>query len=110
MTPLAPRLTDTMPSRPWLADGMITPLVPYAMRGAIWYQGEANVKPRPQLYHKQLTTLVGDWRARWGQGDFSFLWVQLPNYQTPQKAPVESTGRVWVREGDEDRSVAAALV
>lgn len=76
-----------------LFNGMIAPLVPYALRGAIWYQGEANSGPgKAELYQYQLPLLVQDWRARWGEGDFSFGWVQLPNFNGP--------GRNWplVRE------------
>jgi len=50
------------------------------------------------LYGDQLSTLINDWRARWGQGDFPFAWVQLPNFHKLQTEPVESTGWVTVRE------------
>lgn len=76
-----------------LFNGKIAPLVPYAMRGAIWYQGEANSTPeKVPFYNEQLSLLVTDWRKRWGQGDFPFAWVQLPNFI--------GTGRDWptVRE------------
>jgi sialate O-acetylesterase len=53
----------------------ILPVIPYAIRGALWWQGEWNAND--PLYHKELTTLITDWRARWGQGDFPFLFVQL---------------------------------
>lgn len=79
-----------------LFNGKINPLVPYAIRGALWYQGEHNSGNGP-LYGVQLPTLIKDWRARWGQGEFPFAWVQLPNYMTPQKAPVE-TGWPSIRE------------
>lgn len=67
-----------------LFNGMIAPLVPYAIRGAIWYQGESNASTEEtgKLYAVQLPLLIKDWRARWGQGDFPFAWVQLPNFQT----------------------------
>lgn len=77
-----------------LFNGMIAPLIPFALRGAIWYQGEANTRPeRASYYQYQLPLLVKDWRARWGQGSFPFAWVQLPNFNGP--------GRNWpvVREG-----------
>lgn len=76
-----------------LFNGKIAPLIPYALRGAVWYQGEANSSPdKAPLYRHQLTLLIKDWRARWGQGDFPFAWVQLPNFDGP--------GRDWpiVRE------------
>ncbi|MFA6546094.1 MAG: sialate O-acetylesterase [Limisphaerales bacterium] len=76
-----------------LFNGKISPLIPYAIRGAIWYQGEANSSAeKAPFYHAQLSLLVSDWRARWGH-DFPFAWVQLPNFGGP--------GRDWplVREG-----------
>lgn len=63
-----------------LFNGMIMPLVPYAIRGALWYQGEANTVPeKAAFYQYQLPLLVTDWRARWGD-EFPFAWVQLPNF------------------------------
>jgi sialate O-acetylesterase len=75
-----------------LFNGKIAPLIPYAIRGALWYQGEANSTPeRAGFYHHQLSLLVTDWRKRWGY-DFPFAWVQLPNFG--------AVGRDWpgVRE------------
>ena len=64
-----------------LFRGMIEPLIPYAIRGAIWYQGEANCYPRrAEEYATSFPMMIGDWRKRWGQGEFPFLFVQLPNY------------------------------
>jgi sialate O-acetylesterase len=64
-----------------LFNGKIAPLIPYGIRGALWYQGEANSNPpNAAAYEHQLPLLVTDWRARWGQGDFSFAWAQLPNF------------------------------
>ncbi|MEM9281652.1 MAG: sialate O-acetylesterase [Verrucomicrobiota bacterium] len=63
-----------------LFNGKIAPLVPYALRGVVWYQGENNTLPRKALYYRHhLPTLVRDWRARWDD-EFPFCWVQLPNY------------------------------
>ena len=63
-----------------LFNGKIAPLIPYALRGALWYQGEANSTPsKAPLYEHQLPLLIRDWRARWGY-DFPFAWVQLPNF------------------------------
>jgi hypothetical protein len=63
-----------------LFNGMIAPLIPYAIRGAIWYQGESNAESEQSsaLYAMQLPLLMSDWRGRWGQGDFPFGWIQLP--------------------------------
>lgn len=63
-----------------LFNGKIAPLIPYAIRGVVWYQGEANSQPgKGALYEHQLPLLVKDWRARWGE-ELPFAWVQLPNF------------------------------
>ncbi len=75
-----------------LFNGKIAPLIPYAIRGALWYQGEANSVPaKAPFYEAQLRLLVTDWRTRWGY-EFPFAWAQLPNFGGP--------GRDWpaVRE------------
>jgi hypothetical protein len=85
--PVNPRLEPNHPAN--LYNGMIAPLIPYAFRGAIWYQGESNAsKPFAHLYGLQLKTLIEDWRTRWGH-EFPFAWVQLPDFKAPQQAPVE---------------------
>ncbi|HNQ23043.1 MAG TPA: sialate O-acetylesterase [Phycisphaerae bacterium] len=61
-----------------LFNGMIQPLVPFAIRGALWYQGEANVYPDDgPLYVEKMKALIGGWRQVWGQGDFPFYFVQI---------------------------------
>lgn len=69
------------PDRPpsGLYEGMITPLERYRIRGAIWYQGESNALSAFQ-YRTLLPRLILAWRKAWGEGDFPFLIVQLPNY------------------------------
>jgi len=59
-----------------LFNGMISPLVPYAMRGVIWYQGEANSSHGKQ-YRELFPLLIRDWRTHWPEGDFPFLFVQI---------------------------------
>ena len=62
-----------------LFNGKIAPLIPYALRGIVWYQGESNTRPDRDLYYEtQLRLLVRDWRTRWGS-ELPFAWVQLPN-------------------------------
>ena len=76
-----------------LFNGKIVPLIPYSIRGALWYQGEANSFPeKAKYYQHQLPLLIQDWRSRWGY-EFPFGWAQLPNYG--------GAGRDWptVREG-----------
>ncbi len=64
-----------------LFNGMIAPVTPYAIRGALWYQGENNAgKNDGDLYRRLLETLIHDWRQQWGTGNFPFLWVQLPHF------------------------------
>ena len=58
-------------------NGMIAPVIPYAMRGVIWYQGEYNGDD-PMEYFDLFPRLIRDWRQKWGEGNFSFLFVQLP--------------------------------
>ena len=92
-----PRLDSHRPGN--LFNGMIAPLAPFAIRGAIWYQGESNAsRYQSNLYGLQLGMMIENWRRLWDQGDFPFEWVQLPNYRTPQEAPVESSGWVVVQE------------
>ena len=57
-------------------NSMVHPLVPYAIRGAIWYQGESNLRDGMR-YHKKMKALINGWREVWGQGDFPFYFVQL---------------------------------
>lgn len=72
-----------------LFNAMVAPLLPYAIRGAIWYQGENNAQ-RGQgfLYRRLFRSMIEDWRHEWGIGAFPFLFVQLANYG---RVPEEST-------------------
>jgi len=67
-----------------LFNGMIHPLIPYAIRGVIWYQGESNVG-RAEQYRTLFPAMIKDWRGRWKQGDFPFLFVQIAPW--PATAP-----------------------
>ncbi|MCX6954679.1 MAG: sialate O-acetylesterase [Verrucomicrobia bacterium] len=63
-----------------LFNGKIAPLIPFSVRGILWYQGEANTTPaKTHLYQYHLPLLIRDWRARWGS-ELPFAWVQLPNF------------------------------
>ena len=89
--PVDPRLDSHHPAN--LFNGMIAPLIPYAIKGAVWYQGESNANDlTAELYGLQLEAKILDWRKRWGS-DFPYAWVQLPNYR--------ASDRNWplVREG-----------
>jgi sialate O-acetylesterase len=62
-----------------LFNGKISPLIPYAIRGVLWYQGEANSRDKANLYGAQLSLLITDWRRRWDE-ELPMAWVQLPNF------------------------------
>lgn len=100
---------DARPPHPWpldlenyatmpttLGNGMIAPLVPLALTGAIWYQGEANTT-RVEQYRKLLPTLIQDWRAQFGQGEFPFYIVSLPAFMARRPEP-GSDGWAALRE------------
>jgi sialate O-acetylesterase len=95
--PKAPNLPEGAPDTPTvLYNGMIAPLIPYAIKGAIWYQGEANVD-KPLEYRTLFPRMISDWREKWNQGDFPFLYVQLANFLAPQSKPSEG-GWAYLRE------------
>jgi sialate O-acetylesterase len=81
-----------------LYNGMIAPLIPYAIRGAIWYQGESNY-PTGKIYFNLMETLIRDWRDSWGQGDFPFLFVQLAANKKLAADPNAPSEMAPVREG-----------
>jgi sialate O-acetylesterase len=72
-----------------LYDGMIAPLVPYAIRGAIWYQGENNVG-RAASYRRLFPNMIATWRKAWDRGDFPFYYVQLANFLPRNPRPGDS--------------------
>lgn len=72
-----------------LCNAMLAPLVPFAIKGAIWYQGESNAG-RSHQYRTLFPALIRDWRAAFGQGDFAFYFVQLANYMARDAEPAES--------------------
>ena len=72
-----------------LYNGMIHPLVPYGIRGAIWYQGESNAG-RAYQYRTLFPAMITDWREKWDRGDFPFFFVQLANFRALDAWPVES--------------------
>ncbi len=62
-----------------LYNAMVNPLIPFAMRGVIWYQGETNAG-RAYQYSKAFSLMINDWRSRWHEGNFPFYFVQLASF------------------------------
>ncbi len=87
-TPVPVRVTADQNAPTTLYNAMIAPLLPYGIKGAIWYQGESNAGKAYQ-YRTLLPTMIADWRARWGEGNFPFLIVQLANWQAVSPEPKE---------------------
>jgi len=81
------------PGDPWepsgLYNGMIVPLLPFRLRGVLWYQGEANAGTMEHAleYHKLFTALITRWRVQFGQGDLPFYWVQLASFKPSASWP-----------------------
>ncbi len=72
-----------------LFNAMINPLIPFGVRGVIWYQGEAN-DSAAYRYRELFPMLINDWRQRWHQGNLPFLYVQLANFKKENPLPSES--------------------
>ncbi|MCL4369030.1 MAG: sialate O-acetylesterase [Actinobacteria bacterium] len=89
----APKAPDNPLASSWapsgLYNGMIAPLIPYAIKGAIWYQGESNAG-KAYEYRTLLPTMIRSWREEWGEGDFPFLLVQIAPFLKIQSQPMES--------------------
>ena len=85
------------PNRPMvLYNAMIHPFIQFAIRGAIWYQGESNAG-RAYQYRELFPLMISDWREKWGRGNFPFYFVQLANYMNRNEQP-EATGWAALRE------------
>lgn len=69
-----------------LYNGMISPVIPFGIKGAIWYQGEGNAD-KGYDYRRLLPTMIGNWRKRWNEGDFPFLIVQLAGFMQRKAQP-----------------------
>ena len=70
-----------------LYNGMIAPLIPFTMKGVIWYQGEGNRK-QAYLYRELFPLMISDWRKRWEQGDFPFYYVQIAPFNYNSTFPI----------------------
>ncbi len=82
-----------------LYNAMISPLIPYTIKGALWYQGESN-RSEPELYTELFPAMVKDWRTRWDIGDFPFYYVQIaPFYYRADSAAFQTVGNTaFIRE------------
>jgi len=81
-----------------LFNGMINPLIPYTIKGALWYQGESN-RFEPEKYKDFFPAMVKDWRTRWGIGDFPFFYVQIAPYMYDDNKSFETVeNSAFIRE------------
>lgn len=99
--PVHPALNHRSPAA--LYNGMINPLVPYAIKGVIWYQGEANIRGKVEEYELYFSTLINTWRKIWKQGDFPFYYVQLANFRDVNENPLDEDP--WSSIQDQQRRV-----
>jgi len=84
----------------FLYNAMLNPLLPYAIKGVVWYQGESNAG-RSYQYRSSFPLMIKDWRSHWNQGDFPFYFCQLANYQAKNPEPGDSG---WAELRDAQRS------
>lgn len=77
-----------------LYNNMIYPIVPYAIRGALWYQGESNMR-EGMVYHEKMKALIHGWREIWGQGDFPFYFVQLAPWGGYDRNDPTHLPKIW---------------
>ncbi|EDM28943.1 sialic acid-specific 9-O-acetylesterase [Lentisphaera araneosa HTCC2155] len=87
-----PAKSNRIPST--LYNGMIAPLVPYAVKGAIWYQGESNAGYQNDKYQKHFSALIEGWRTAWDQDRLDFYFCQLAQFRDPVTKPIDNDG--WV--------------
>jgi len=73
-----------------LYNAMIHPLLPYSIKGAIWYQGESNAE-RAYQYRDLFSAMIKNWRNDWGEGDFPFYFVQLANFKKAEALPKDDS-------------------
>ncbi|MDB6034615.1 MAG: hypothetical protein JWM16_4953, partial [Verrucomicrobiales bacterium] len=101
--------TQRRPGVAWrpteLYNGMIAPLIPYSIKGAIWYQGESNAD-RAYQYRTLMADLIRNWRRDFRQGEFTFLQVQLAPYMAIKDQPSESA---WAELREAQSLIAKTL-
>lgn len=89
LEPGIPKMSNNQGYPTVLFNSMINPLVPYGIKGFLWYQGESNAEDAYN-YRELFPLLITDWRNHWQQGDLPFLYVQLANYMQRKSLPSES--------------------
>ncbi len=78
-----PSLDKQLPAT--LYNGMLSAIMPFKIKGVLWYQGESNSHFLEEEYRDYFTALIKSWRADWNQEDLPFYWMQLANYEVPDK-------------------------
>ncbi len=89
LEPRIPELSGNQGYPTVLFNSMINPLIPYGIKGFLWYQGESNAE-EAYNYRKLFPMLITDWRKHWKQGDLPFFYVQLANFMERKPLPSES--------------------
>jgi sialate O-acetylesterase len=89
LEPAIPKMPNYQGNPAVLFNSMINPLIPYGIKGFLWYQGESNAEDAYN-YRKLFPMLITNWRQHWQQGDLPFLYVQLANYMQRKPLPSES--------------------
>ena len=96
---VSPSENKQLPSS--LFNALVNPVIPYAIKGAIWYQGESNERTNTFKYETNFRGMISGWRKHWAQGDFPFYFAQLASFKTPVTEPVDFDG--WASICDQQR-------
>ncbi len=105
-SPGIPGFTQPQNRPAFLFNGMINALIPYGIKGAIWYQGEQN-ESNPDTYGERVRAMIRDWRARFGVGDFPFYYVQLAAFRAGRPwAPLREQQDAALAEPNAGRALA----
>lgn len=104
--PLLPAPSRQVPGPSTTFNGTIHPLTPYAIRGAVWYQGESN-PGEGEIYEQKMKAMITGWRTAWGQGDFPFYFVQLANEGNTVIQPMEEENFRYVPVREAQRRALA---
>ena len=107
MPPAEPWITGNEQQPTRLYHGMVAPVVPFAVRGVLWYQGEGNAAD-PAKYADKMAALVGGWRGLWSDPQMPFYYVQLAGFQTSDSSKPEM-GDGWARLREEQLKALSIL-